>query len=339
MKSPESPKLRKRIRRLLLTSAVLVFSVSTGMFTTHIEDQAAMVHLSKLTMAAAVQSAVEKNQDAPLPGIHSQLPTGILLHPDFPYSSPSSSFASSGSDSGSSEIPADAEVYQAMYPGLYAGPKEPAPEKKDKTVYLTFDDGPSSLTVPLLDVLDRYHVKATFFVVGRTDQQSLEAMEEIVGRGHAIGVHSYTHQYQQIYATPAAFLIDFAEMHDLILKDTGFDTKIYRYAGGSINDYNHGTAKAIIAEMNRRGYVYYDWNVSSGDAEHGSTAHSVYINTINGVHEHHDSVVLFHNTKNKGNTLAELPKIIETLQKEGYSFEKLDPSVDNTPYKFRIPPQ
>ncbi len=210
-------------------------------------------------------------------------------------------------------------------------------KKKQKTIYLTFDDGPSRLTMPLLDVLDQYHIKATFFIVGKTDAGSLKAMKAIVDRGHAIGVHSYTHQYQQIYATPAAFLYDFARMHDLILNTTGVDTSIYRYAGGSVNDYNRATAKAIIGEMNRRGYVYYDWNVSSGDADYGTTAQSIYNATIAQVHSHTHSLVLFHDTKFKGNTLSQIPRIIDTLQKEGYRFEILDPSVDNQPYIFRVP--
>nr|WP_319487851.1 polysaccharide deacetylase family protein [uncultured Caproiciproducens sp.] len=328
MKSSENPQLKKWVRYSLIACVILILSISTGTFHFHIEDQTAMAYMSKPTMAAVLPHTGNTAETSSA-GVSSRL---------LPESSPQPN-SSGTKDSGTSEKPMDPAVYQAMYPSLYAGPIASAAEKKNKTVYLTFDDGPSNLTIPLLDVLDQYHVKATFFVVGHTDRQSLKAMEEIVGRGHAIGVHSYTHQYRQIYATPAAFLVDFAEMHDLILKDTGFDTKIYRYAGGSINDYNHGTAKAIIAEMNRRGFVYYDWNVSSGDAERGSTARSIYRNTINGVHQHNDSVVLFHNTKYKSNTLAELPKIIEQLQKEGYSFEKLDPDIDNTPYIFKAPVQ
>lgn len=230
-------------------------------------------------------------------------------------------------------------VYQAMYPDLYVKKPPLAAQEKGKTVYLTFDDGPSNLTIPLLDVLDRYHVKATFFLVGRTGQQDLKAMKEIVDRGHAIGVHSYTHQLTQIYRNPAVFLDDFAKMHDLILKTTGVDTHIYRFAGGSINDYNKATAKAIITEMNRRGYTYFDWNVSSADAEKGTAYSAIYTNTINGVHAHAGSVILCHNTAEKGNTLAQMPKIIETLLKEGYVFKTLDDTVDNTPYIFRIPKQ
>jgi peptidoglycan/xylan/chitin deacetylase (PgdA/CDA1 family) len=88
--------------------------------------------------------------------------------------------------------------------------------------------------------------------------------------------------------------------------------------------------------MNRRGYTYFDWNVSSGDAQDHYTAASVYRNVINGVHRHSQSVILCHNTGAKGITLSQIPKIIQTLQNEGYQFETLDQSVDNEPYIFPI---
>lgn len=235
------------------------------------------------------------------------------------------------------ELPAALPAYQSMYPNLFVKPaaKKAAPD--GKVVYLTFDDGPSNLTMPLLNVLDRYHVKATFFVVGKTGKKDLAAMKAIVARGNAIGVHSYTHKMNQIYVSPAAFLQDFAKMHDLIQKTTGVDTHIYRFAGGSVNSFNKRTAKAILAEMNRRGYTYFDWNVSSDDALAHSTASSIYSKVIREVHQHPHSVVLMHNTNTKKATLSEVPHIIETLLKEGYRFETLGDMVDNTPYIFRLP--
>ncbi|HCW79942.1 MAG TPA: hypothetical protein DG942_02410, partial [Ruminococcaceae bacterium] len=98
-------------------------------------------------------------------------------------------------------------------------PSQPAAKavvKPKKVIYLTFDDGPSTLTVPLLNVLDKYHVKATFFVVGVNDKDEVSDLKEIARRGHAIGVHSYTHDYRQIYASPEAFFSDFDKMHSLI---------------------------------------------------------------------------------------------------------------------------
>jgi peptidoglycan/xylan/chitin deacetylase (PgdA/CDA1 family) len=229
------------------------------------------------------------------------------------------------------------DSYQAMYPDLYAPVVKSVHPSSGKTVYLTFDDGPSELTMPLLDVLDHYHIKATFFLMGYTDPANIKALKEIANRGHVIGVHTYTHRYREIYASPAAYLYDFNRMHDLIKRVTGIDTQIYRYAGGSVNAFNQNTARAITQEMNRRGYVYFDWNVSADDAEPGATAASIYNNTINGVHSRRQSVILLHNSSSKRDTLAQMPKIIETLQREGYQFKTLEPSLDNRPYLFPLP--
>lgn len=340
MKSRRYRKVNIKTRHILIVAAIILLVFSVGAAAFALTDSIAMMGLSKKTMGTAEQSAPASSHSsvsssALKPG--SSMPSSRTAE-----SSPASAVSSHSSTSSNSAVsssapPMDPSIYQAMYPKLYAEKVEPAAEDDGKVVYLTFDDGPSNLTIPLLDVLDRYKVKATFFLIGKTDSQSIKEMKEIVNRGSVVGVHSYTHQYDRIYATPAAFLDDFARMHDLLLSAAGVDTHIYRFAGGSINSYNKKTAKAIIDEMNRRGYTYYDWNVSSGDAERGETAQSIYSQTIRGVHGHKRSVVLFHNTKFKGNTLSQIPKIIETLQKEGYRFATLDPTVDNKPYIFRVP--
>ena len=222
------------------------------------------------------------------------------------------------------------------YPLLYTASVSPQDVKpKEKVAYLTFDDGPSNLTLPLLDVLDSYGVKATFFLVGKTGEEDRKAMREIVQRGHAIGVHSYSHDYQKIYASVDAFLSDFARIHQLILEETGVDTPIYRFAGGSVNAYNRDTAKAIITEMNRRGYAYFDWNVDSGDATVGITAQQIYQHAVNDSKNFDRPVILFHNTGAKEMTLEQMPAIIEALQQAGYRFETL--KADSPPVRFRLP--
>ncbi|WP_416201116.1 MAG: hypothetical protein ACFWUD_02150 [Thermocaproicibacter melissae] len=206
---------------------------------------------------------------------------------------------------------------------------------KEKTVYLTFDDGPSSLTKPLLDILDQYQVKATFFVVGVNDKNETRDLQEIVKRGHAIGVHSWTHNYRQIYASEEAFFADFDRMHKAILDATGVDTKICRFPGGSVNSFNAKTRREIIMGLKRRGYVYFDWNVCSEDAAKAKTPEEIYQYALNGVHQHRVSVVLFHNTAAKQATLQQLPRFLSTLKSEGYKFAVLDTSVDNSPFIFK----
>lgn len=203
-----------------------------------------------------------------------------------------------------------------------------------RTVYLTFDDGPSSLTGPLLDVLDRYQVKATFFVVGVNDKNETNDLKEIVRRGHAIGVHSWTHNYHQIYASADAFFADYDRMHQAIFNATGVDTKICRFPGGSVNGYDKKTRAAILKEMKQRGIVYFDWNAGGGDAGGAKTSEAIYNNAMQGVRMHHVSVVLFHNTSAKGATLRQVPQFISTLKSQGYKFAVLSPSVDNRPFIF-----
>lgn len=203
-----------------------------------------------------------------------------------------------------------------------------------RIVYMTFDDGPSDLTKPLLDVLDRCGVKATFFVIGAVSPSSLSEMKDIVGRGHAIGIHSMTHIYRQVYASPEAFFKDFYEIRDVIRRETGVDPKICRFPGGSVNAYDKRVLKGILSQLKKEGYTYYDWNVSSGDSAEVTNSETIFRNAINGVHTHRTSVVLFHNSERKTDTLNQVERFVKTLKSEGYTFKTLEPSVDNRPYIF-----
>lgn len=200
---------------------------------------------------------------------------------------------------------------------------------------MTFDDGPSDLTVPLLNILDQYHVKATFFVVGVYDKNEAADLKEIVRRGNVIGVHSFTHDYPKVYSSSAAFFEDVEKMHSLILQDTGVNTRLFRFAGGSVNSYDRKMYPELKAGLKQRGYVYYDWNVSSGDAATKTNAPTILNNALNGVRKHRISVVLFHNSAAKRETLSDIPKFIQTLQGEGYRFAALDPPIDNASFVFR----
>lgn len=243
---------------------------------------------------------------------------------------PESSAVSSASASQTESSAAQASQTSAGSPSV---PVEPLPGA-GRVVYMTFDDGPSDLTVPLLDILDQYHVKATFFVTGIFDKDETNDLQQIVKHGHAIGVHSYTHDYRKVYASTQAFFEDVDLMHSLILKDTGVDTHLFRFAGGSINAYNRSIYKQLRTGLKQRGYVYYDWNVSSGDAAARTNAPTILKNALNGVRSHRVSVVLFHNSAAKRDTLSDIPKFITTLQAEGYRFASLDPPVDNAPFIF-----
>lgn len=203
---------------------------------------------------------------------------------------------------------------------------EDEPEEDDmKRVYLTFDDGPSENTDEILDVLDRYEIKATFFVVGKTDEHSKQMYQRIVDEGHTLALHSYTHKYNTIYSSLDAYQQDLDQLSDLIYDVTGVRSHYMRFPGGSSNQVSDIDMKEFIKLVTQQGYQYYDWNVVSGDATSRKyTAEDLEKNVLDGVHNYRTSIVLMHDATNKTSTVEALPVIIETLKKEGYTMLPID---------------
>ncbi|MDE7016351.1 MAG: N-acetylmuramoyl-L-alanine amidase, partial [Lachnospiraceae bacterium] len=136
-----------------------------------------------------------------------------------------------------------------------------------KTMYLTFDDGPSEEnTIRVLEILKDRDIKATFFLVGENVKQYPEIARRIVADGHVIGIHSDTHDYEAIYADKESFMQDLEAAHQIIYEVTGVDTKLVRFPGGSVNAYNEKVSEEIAEELTKQGYTYFDWNASLGDA-------------------------------------------------------------------------
>jgi peptidoglycan/xylan/chitin deacetylase (PgdA/CDA1 family) len=201
---------------------------------------------------------------------------------------------------------------------------------KDKTVYLTFDDGPSSYTDDLLDILSLYHVKATFFVIGKTDDNSKRLYQRIVEEGHTLGMHSYSHKYKDIYKSLDNFDKDFTKLSDLLYDTTGYLPTIYRFPGGSSNNVSSTYISEFIQYLNSKSIAYYDWNVVNGDATGKDlTPNELYNNVINGVKTFDTSIVLMHDTDTKINTVDSLLHILKTLTNEGANI--LPISEDVTP--------
>ena len=225
--------------------------------------------------------------------------------------------------------------WQSLYPDLYARSADRSKIDREKTVYLTFDDGPSARTPEILEILDRYGVKATFFVVGKEDEQSRQWMRDITAAGHTLGIHSYSHNYSEIYASVEDFLEDFNRIYCLIEETTGTAPQIFRFPGGSINGYNGATYREIIGEMVRRGFVYFDWNVSSGDAAKGGASPAVLAgNALDRVDVLRRAVVLMHDSASRNTTVEALPAIIEGYQRAGFTFEALTPEVKPVIYSY-----
>lgn len=184
-----------------------------------------------------------------------------------------------------------------------------------REVYLTFDDGPSSNTDEILDVLKQYNVKATFFVVAKTDEESLRRYNRIVDEGHTLAMHSYTHIYNQIYADMEGYKKDVLSLQEFLQEVTGIKPVIYRFPGGSSNTIMNVDVQECIAFLEEQQITYFDWNVSSGDATgNGYPASTLAENVLNGCEKHDVSIVLMHDANNKDATVASLSTIIETFQ-------------------------
>lgn len=185
-----------------------------------------------------------------------------------------------------------------------------------RRVYLTFDDGPSSNTDDILDILAEYDVKATFFVVGKEGEWAQEAYRRIVDEGHTLAMHSYTHQYDTIYASVESYAEDLSRLQEYLYEITGVWCRYVRFPGGSSNTVSDVDMKECIAYLNGQGLTYFDWNVSSQDATRTALSEEQFLdNCLTGVEKHQDTVIiLMHDTASKKTTVQALPKLIEALQ-------------------------
>lgn len=206
-------------------------------------------------------------------------------------------------------------------------PETVNPDGDGKVIYLTFDDGPSKHTERLLEVLDKYNVKATFFVV---NTGRLDLLDDIAAAGHAIGIHSKTHKYEKIYASEDAFFEDFYAMSDLITKYSGVKPTISRFPGGSSNSVSKKICAGIMTRLTKTvqdlGYQYFDWNIDSNDAGGTKTTEGVYQNVTNRIAKSKQSqlVVLQHDTY--GYSVDAVEQIIIWGLEHGYTFAALTES-------------
>ncbi len=216
--------------------------------------------------------------------------------------------------------------YQSLYPDFYAPESYHATERTVGTIYLTFDDGPSENTDRILAILAEQNVKATFFVTGESSEGNGQRLRDIVAQGHSLGMHSYSHNYGQIYQSVEAFLDDMYQVFTLIREETGETPTLFRFPGGSINSYNAGVYQELVAEMLRRGFVPYDWNLSGEDAAipQPGTAQIIQ-NVVENAGRMERGFVLLHDSAYKVNTVNALETIIQQLRDMGFEFDRITP--------------
>ena len=225
--------------------------------------------------------------------------------------------------------------YQLEYPDLYVEKNAFVEYEGEKPViYLTFDDGPSLNTIQVLDILKANDIKATFFVVNNNIPAQQELYKRIVDEGHTLGIHTYSHQYTNIYSSVDEYLADFYKIYTKVYELTGVQPTVFRFPGGSINTYNQNFYTELIAEMLRRGFTYYDWNVSSGDAGETYSSSQIYSAVVNGVGNKSKSIVLMHDSSTKYATVAALQNIIDRF-KETHEFRALDNTVEPTVFTYK----
>lgn len=188
---------------------------------------------------------------------------------------------------------------------------QPEPAHK---VYLTFDDGPSIYTDEILDILNEYGVKATFFVVGKEDERSKAALQRIVEEGHTLGMHSYSHEYSQVYQSVDDFSEDFTRLQNYLYEVTGVKSIFYRFPGGSSNTVSSIDMQEFADYLDTQGVTFYDWNISSGDGGSKELPTDVLVyNSTNDIPIWKTAVVLMHDSAGKRTTVDALPEIIENI--------------------------
>ena len=195
--------------------------------------------------------------------------------------------------------------------------------------YLTFDDGPNTKITPqILDILRRYNVKATFFQVGSYIRQNSDIARRTYEEGHLIASHSDSHDYDKLYATRDSFTKELNDSYDAICEITGEEPfKLFRFPGGSYNAGDHASEKQeykkVLSDM---GFYYADWNSLNGDAE-GRTKDAdglIEFFKDNQPKKGTNLVILMHDAMAKQATADALPRLIEYLMDEGYSFHRMD---------------
>ncbi|MEG1824962.1 MAG: polysaccharide deacetylase family protein [Cloacibacillus sp.] len=213
--------------------------------------------------------------------------------------------------------------YKNKYAKLYAVPDEEK-ELDNNDVYLTFDDGPSKHTGAFLDILKKHNIHATFFVVGTNVEKYPDIIRRMHKEGHTIAVHTYSHRYKEIYSSVDAYLSDFAKVNNAIYSLTGKQSGLFRFPGGSINVFNYRIYEELTAEMLRRGFRFFDWNVSAGDAAKRVLRANIVSNVADNVSRRHPNVVLMHDTSEL--SLSALDAIVVSLKAKNYVFKPLKSS-------------
>ena len=194
-----------------------------------------------------------------------------------------------------------------------------------KRVFLTFDDGPSTNTSTILDILKQNNIKATFFVLGVQVQKYPELVKRMYNEGHYIANHGYSHKYSQIYQTPEEVINEYNQCNQIVANTIGvpeYNSHLFRFPGGSVGGKYAQIKTEAIQILDQNGVVYVDWNAVTGDSETSNPTEEYLMNNLQQTTKEKNSVVLLmHDSQAKKISVDTLPKIIEYLKQQGYEFQ------------------
>ncbi|MNO66503.1 Peptidoglycan-N-acetylglucosamine deacetylase [compost metagenome] len=200
----------------------------------------------------------------------------------------------------------------------------------EKIVYLTFDDGPSKLTDQVLNILKKENVTATFFVLGEHAKHSPEMIYRIVDAGHAIGNHSFDHEYDDLYSSFTHFWGQIKATEEVIKEITGERPELVRAPGGTYGHFD----EIYFDLLEKGGYKVFDWDVDSGDSKRKGVPASEIVKNVTSAKLKNEMIVLMHDGTGHAETVKALPEIIKFYKKHGYTFRTLSP--EQNPVQFHL---
>ena len=194
-----------------------------------------------------------------------------------------------------------------------------------KRVFLTFDDGPSTVTPKILDILSQEDIKATFFVLGSRVETSPETVKRIYEEGHYLANHGYSHIYSKIYESPQMVLEEFNRCNEAVRTAIGvpeYHSHLFRFPGG-LPGGKYAEIKLQAKELlAQNDILHIDWNALTGDAETTKPTIEFEMQRIKDTVSNKSSVViLMHDAQAKAVTAEALPQIISWLRENGYEFK------------------
>lgn len=199
--------------------------------------------------------------------------------------------------------------------------------KEGKRVFLTFDDGPSGdVTSHILDILDKYNIKATFFVLGNRVEIYPEILKREYEAGHYIANHGYSHKYSKIYKNAEAVLNEYNKTEKAIqdaLENSHYSSNLFRFPGGSHGGPYEKTKRKARAKLRKEGIAYLDWSALTYDAEGAKTKKEILYNLKKTINGWNNVVILMHDAEDKKVTYETLEDVINYLKNEGYAFRNI----------------